>query len=79
MQLKAEINGAGGLQVGQNKYLLEFIYEDNESKAESAVAVTQKLIDRNQVLAIIGPNSSKQAVPAGEIADMNQTPMMSQL
>lgn len=75
--LKAEINGAGGLQVGNNKYMLEFIYEDNESKAESAVAVTQKLIDRNQVLAIIGPNSSKQAVPAGEIADMNETPMIS--
>ena len=75
--LKAEINGAGGLLVGQSKYLLEFIYEDNESKAESAVAVTQKLIDRNKVLAIIGPNSSKQAVPAGEIADMNKTPMIS--
>ncbi|MBW1645120.1 MAG: ABC transporter substrate-binding protein [Deltaproteobacteria bacterium] len=75
--LKADINGKGGLQVGSEKYLLEFIYEDNESKAESAVAVAQKLIDRNKVLAIIGPNSSKQAVPAGEIADMNQTPMIS--
>ncbi|MBN2331730.1 MAG: ABC transporter substrate-binding protein [Deltaproteobacteria bacterium] len=75
--LKEDINSAGGLQVGKEKYLLEFIYEDNESKAESAVAVAQKLIDRNKVLAIIGPNSSKQAVPAGEIADMNETPMIS--
>ena len=46
--LKAEINGAGGLQVGNDKFMLEFIYEDNESKAESAVAVTQKLIDRDR-------------------------------
>ena len=75
--LKADINGQGGLKIGDRQYQLEFIYEDNESKAESAVAVTQKLIDRNQVLAIIGPNSSKQAVPAGEIADLNQTVMVS--
>ncbi|MCK5541007.1 MAG: ABC transporter substrate-binding protein [Deltaproteobacteria bacterium] len=75
--LKADINAQGGLQVGDKKYELEFIYEDNESKAESAVAVAQKLIDRNKVLALIGPNSSKQAVPAGEIADLNETVMVS--
>ncbi|MCD6429984.1 MAG: ABC transporter substrate-binding protein [Deltaproteobacteria bacterium] len=75
--LKADINGQGGLQVGDKKYKLEFVYEDNESKAESAVAVAQKLIDRNKVLAIIGPNSSKQAVPAGEICDLNETVMVS--
>jgi len=60
--LKADVNGQGGLKVGDKTYKLEFIYEDNESKAESAVAVAQKLIDRNKVLAIVGPNSSKQAV-----------------
>jgi branched-chain amino acid transport system substrate-binding protein len=75
--LKADINGQGGLKVGDKQYKLEFVYEDNESKAESAVAVTQKLIDRNKVLAMIGPNSSKQAVPAGEIADLNQVVMVS--
>ncbi|HIE06523.1 MAG TPA: ABC transporter substrate-binding protein [Desulfarculaceae bacterium] len=75
--LKADINGQGGLKVGDKQYKLEFVYEDNESKAESAVAVAQKLIDRNKVLAIIGPNSSKQAVPAGEIADLNQVVMVS--
>ncbi|MCK5680058.1 ABC transporter substrate-binding protein [bacterium] len=75
--LKEDINSQGGLRVGDQQYMLEFIYEDNESKAESAVAVTQKLIDRNKVLAIIGPNSSKQAVPAGEIADINQVVMVS--
>ncbi len=75
--LKADVNGQGGLKVGDKTYKLEFIYEDNESKAESAVAVAQKLIDRNKVLAIVGPNSSKQAVPAGEICDLNQTVMIS--
>lgn len=75
--LMNEVNAAGGLDVGGKKYKLEFIYEDNESKAESAVAVTLKLIERDQVLAIVGPNSSKQAVPAGQVANDNRTPMIS--
>ncbi len=74
--LKEDINGAGGLEVGGQKYQLEFVYEDNESKAESAVNVALKLIERDQVVAIIGPNSSKQAVPAGGTCDDNQTPMV---
>ncbi len=75
--LKEDINGAGGLEVGGKKYMLEFVYEDNEAKAESAVTTALKLIEKDQVLAMIGPNSSKQAVPAGQVADDNQTVMVS--
>ncbi len=73
----AEINGAGGLKVGNKAYKLEFIYEDNESKAESATTTALKLITQDQVLAIIGPQASKQAIPAGEICNSNKTPMIS--
>lgn len=75
--LKADINGAGGLDVGGKKYMLEFVYEDNEAKAESAVTTALKLIEKDEVLAMIGPNSSKQAVPAGQVADDNTTVMVS--
>lgn len=74
--LKEDINGAGGLEVGGKKYMLEFVYEDNEAKAESAVTTALKLIEKDQVLAMIGPNSSKQAVPAGQVADDNKTVMV---
>jgi branched-chain amino acid transport system substrate-binding protein len=74
--LKADINGAGGLEVGGKKYMLEFIYEDNEAKAESAVTTALKLIEKDEILAMIGPNSSKQAVPAGQVADDNNTVMV---
>ncbi|MGD9218092.1 MAG: ABC transporter substrate-binding protein, partial [Desulfobacterales bacterium] len=60
-----DINAAGGLQVGDKKYKVELVTEDNESKAESAVKVATKLITEDEVLAIVGPQSSKQAVPAG--------------
>ncbi|MBU1610988.1 MAG: ABC transporter substrate-binding protein, partial [Proteobacteria bacterium] len=75
--LKAKINDAGGLEVGGAKYTLEFVYEDNESKAESAVKAATKLITEDEVLAIIGPQSSKQAVPAGEVCNNYATPMIS--
>ena len=73
----ADINGAGGLEVGGKKYKLEFIYMDNESKADSAVNVALKLIEQEEVVAIIGPNSSKQAVPAGGTCNENRVPMIS--
>ncbi len=75
--MKDEINAKGGLEVGGKKYPLEFIYEDNESKPELAVTVTLKLIERDQVLALVGPQSSRQAVPAGGVADEHETPMIS--
>jgi len=74
--LKEDINGAGGLQVGKKKYMLEFVYEDNEAKAESAVTTALKLIEKDEILAMVGPNSSKQAVPAGQVANDNQTVMI---
>lgn len=74
---KDEINAAGGVKVGNKAYKLEFIYEDNESKAESATATALKLITQDQVVAMIGPQSSKQAIPAGEVANANKTPMIS--
>jgi branched-chain amino acid transport system substrate-binding protein len=74
--LKERINKAGGLKVGGKTYKLEFVYQDNEAKAESATAVAMKLISQNKVLAMIGPQSSKQAIPAGEVADANKTIMI---
>jgi branched-chain amino acid transport system substrate-binding protein len=72
-----DINAAGGLDVGGKKYQVELIIEDNESKAESAVAAATKLITQDEILAMVGPQASKQAVPAGEIANNNSVPMIS--
>lgn len=75
--LREDINGKGGLEVGDKKYRLEFLYQDNEAKAESAVTAALKLIEQDRILAMVGPQSSKQAVPAGQVADDNETPMIS--
>jgi len=72
-----EINAAGGLEVGGTQYNVRIVIEDNESRAESAVAAATKLITQDNVIAIIGPQASKQAVPTGQVANDRETPMIS--
>ena len=71
-----DVKKAGGLTVGKNKIPVELVLEDNESKAESAVKVATKMITEDDILVMIGPQASKQAVPAGGIANNYKTPMI---
>jgi branched-chain amino acid transport system substrate-binding protein len=73
----ADIEKAGGLDVGGTKYKVQIVVEDNESKAESAVKANTKMITEDGVLAIVGPQASSQAVPAGDVANNYETPMIS--
>lgn len=72
-----EVNKAGGIEVGGKKYPVALAVEDSEAKAESAVKANTKLITQDEVLAIIGPQASKEAIPAGAVANDKQTPMIS--
>ena len=67
--LAQQVNQTGGLKVGDKKYPIKLYIEDNEDKAESAAAAAQKLISQNNVLAIIGPNASGNAIPAARICE----------
>ncbi|MBU4224259.1 MAG: ABC transporter substrate-binding protein [Chloroflexi bacterium] len=71
-----EVNDAGGLEVGGKKYKIELMIEDNEDKAESAAAATQKLVTAG-VLAMIGPNASRNAIPSSVVAESAKMPMIS--
>ncbi|MDR1948339.1 MAG: ABC transporter substrate-binding protein [Spirochaetaceae bacterium] len=75
--VKNRINGQGGLDVKGQKYLLDFIYVDNELKPESAVQAAMRLIEQDKVLAVVGPDGSGRAIPAGQINNDNRTPMVS--
>ena len=72
-----DLNAAGGIDIGGKKYPVELVVEDNESKAESAVKANTKMITEDEVLVIVGPQASAQAVPAGEVANNWETPMIS--
>jgi len=64
-----EINDAGGIEIAGQKYKIDLVIEDTASKPEQAASATQKLITLDNVLAIVGPNSSSNALPAAEIAE----------
>lgn len=72
-----EVNAECGLQIDGENYEVIILIEDNEAKAESSVAVATRLIVEEEVLAIIGPQASKQAVPTGQVANDRETPMIS--
>jgi branched-chain amino acid transport system substrate-binding protein len=72
-----EINAECGIQIDGENYEVSIVVEDNESKAESSVAVATRLIVEENVVAIIGPQASKQAVPTGQVANDRETPMIS--
>ena len=67
--LAAQVNAGGGLKLGDKQYPIKLFVEDNEDKAESAAAEAQKLISQNNVLAVIGPNASGNAIPAARICE----------
>jgi branched-chain amino acid transport system substrate-binding protein len=68
-----EINQAGGIDIGGVKHGISIAVEDSAGKAEQAASAAQKLINQDEVLAIVGPNASLGAIPAAQIAEGSQT------
>jgi branched-chain amino acid transport system substrate-binding protein len=73
----ADVTAAGGIKVGGTLYPVQLVIEDNEYKPESAVKATTKMIIEDEILVMVGPQASSQAVPAGGVADSYNTPMIS--
>jgi len=68
-----EINDAGGITVSGKSYKVELFIQDSAAKPDQAAAAAQKLITQNNVIAIIGPNASSNAIPASVIAETSKT------
>lgn len=72
-----EINAAGGLEVNGRKYPVKLLIETIDHVPEQAVAAARKLINQENVVAIIGPQFSGDAIPVGEVAESAHLPMIS--
>ncbi|MGD0022329.1 MAG: ABC transporter substrate-binding protein [Smithellaceae bacterium] len=68
----AEINKVEGIQLGEKKYKVDLIIEDNAGKADQSASSAQKLITQKNVVAIVGPNASRYTLPAAEIAESSK-------
>lgn len=68
-----EINAAGGI----NGRKIKLFVEDDHGRAEEAASVVTKLITSDNVLGLIGENSSNQSLAAAPIAQQYGVPMIS--
>jgi branched-chain amino acid transport system substrate-binding protein len=69
----ARINEEGGI----NGHPLEVIIEDDASDVDQAIAATTKLIEQDEVLAIIGSTGSGQTMAMRDEIDLAQVPQVS--
>jgi len=73
----SKLNADGGVSLASGPMPAELIIGDNGAKADQAAATAQRLISQEKVVAMIGPNSSACAIPAGEIAESLKCVMIS--
>lgn len=73
-----KVNAEGGIPLAEgSKKKVELVVRDNGAKADQAASVAQQLISSQDVVAMVGPNSSACAIPAGEIAEALKCVMIS--
>lgn len=68
-------------EINESAYLgegveLAAIFEDSAGEAEQAIAAMTKLVEEDQVVAVIGPTLSTEAFSADPVAQENGTPVM---
>jgi branched-chain amino acid transport system substrate-binding protein len=71
-----DFEAKGGLVINGQKKRIELIVEGIERSSEASVASARKLINRDGVVAVVGPQYSSDAIPAGAIAEMSLVPMI---
>lgn len=67
-----EINASGYL----GESMLEVIFEDSTGSAEGAINAMTKLVEEDEVTAVLGPTLSTEAFAADPIANENGVPVM---
>ncbi len=73
---KKEIEAQGGLKIGNKSYSIELVQVDNASSRSAATTGALSMIGEQQVMAIVGPQSSDRAIAVGEVANSFKTPMI---
>ncbi len=71
-----QINAAGGLEVNGRRYRITLITEDDGGTPQGAVEAATRLINQQNVVAIIGPLYSAQALAAAQIAENARIPLI---
>ncbi len=74
--VRKDLEASGGLKVGDKTYRVNFLYGDNKSDPSAASKLVLDQVSKNNVIGIVGPLSSRHAIPVGQIANAFSTPMI---
>jgi branched-chain amino acid transport system substrate-binding protein len=70
------LQAAGGLQVGGRNPSINLVVEDDQDQVDAALNAVRKLIYQDAVVAIIGPQFSRNAIPAAQLAEEAKIPLI---
>jgi branched-chain amino acid transport system substrate-binding protein len=71
-----QINAHGGIPVGSNHYKVQIVYYDDQSNAQQAVQLYDKLITQDKVNFLLGPYSSGVTLAVSAVAEKYKVPMV---
>lgn len=69
---KDTVNKAGGIKVGNTNYKVDIVYYDDQSDADTAAKLTEKLITEDNVKFILGPYGSGISYAATAVSEKYQ-------
>lgn len=73
---KEYVNLQGGIQIGDEKYLVNIIYYDDESNPQKTASLVKKLITKDKVNFLLGPYGSSCTFEAAVVAERYGIPMV---
>ena len=71
-----QLKDAGGIRIGDKCYNLRVIYYDDESSPERGVNVAKRLIEKDRVQFMLGPNSAAVADSVADLTEAARIPML---
>ena len=73
---KEHVNSQGGIQIGDEKYLIDILYYDDESNPQKTASLVDKLITEDKVDFLLGPYGSSATFEAAALAEKYRVPMV---
>ncbi len=71
-----QVNDGGGIEIGGRRHQIVLRFEDNADNAEVSMQRAHKLINQDEVVALIGLNLSRNAIPVSNVAEQARIPMI---
>jgi len=72
----ADLEARGGVQLKGQRQPLSLVIEDDQDQVDAMLNAARKLIYQDNVVAVIGPQFSRNAIPAAQLAEAAKVPMI---